>query len=328
VRQPARRPKGIPLRTLLPNAITALALCSGLFGIRYGIAGEWEKAAGAIVLAAFLDVMDGRIARLLKGQSRFGAELDSLSDVTAFGVAPAIILYQWMLAAIGPGEAAYEYWARYGWLLALGHAACGALRLARFNANIDVLDQPHKSAGFLTGIPAPAGAGLALLPLFLWLWTGSEIFHEPAARCPLGGLGRFPDGIEPRHLLMGFAEAAKPCALRRAGGHRPDRRRSHLGAVADTERGGDPLRGIHPVQHPKLRAGQEAARCCSGIARTTTCRGRALGRPRGPHGRADLRIGTSPRSAARISCQYSRTVRWMSAAAPVSTSAKKSAAAI
>jgi hypothetical protein len=119
VRQPARRPKGIPLRTLLPNAITALALCSGLFGIRYGIAGEWEKAAGAIVLAAFLDVMDGRIARLLKGQSRFGAELDSLSDVTAFGVAPAIILYQWMLAAIGPGEAAYEHWARYGWMLAL-----------------------------------------------------------------------------------------------------------------------------------------------------------------------------------------------------------------
>ena len=191
MRQPARRPKGIPLRTLLPNAITALALCSGLFGIRYGIAGEWEKAAGTIVLAAFLDVMDGRIARLLKGQSRFGAELDSLSDVTAFGVAPAIILYQWMLAAIGPGEAAYEYWARYGWLLALGHAACGALRLARFNANIDALDQPHKSAGFLTGIPAPAGAGLALLPLFLWLWTGSEIFHEPLLVAPWAALVAF-----------------------------------------------------------------------------------------------------------------------------------------
>jgi CDP-diacylglycerol--serine O-phosphatidyltransferase len=191
VRQPVRRPKGIPLRTLLPNAITALALCSGLFGIRYGISGDWEKAAGAIVLAAFLDVMDGRIARLLKGQSRFGAELDSLSDVTAFGVAPAIILYQWMLTAIGPGEAAYEYWARYGWLLALGHAVCGALRLARFNANIDALDQPHKSAGFLTGIPAPAGAGLTLLPLFLWLWTGSEIFHEPLLVAPWAALVAF-----------------------------------------------------------------------------------------------------------------------------------------
>ena len=189
--QPARRPKGIPLRTLLPNAITALALCSGLFGIRYGIEGEWEKAAGAIVLAAFLDVMDGRIARLLKGQSRFGAELDSLSDVTAFGVAPAIILYQWMLTAIGPAEPAYEYWARYGWLLALGHAVCGALRLARFNANIDALDQPHKSAGFLTGIPAPAGAGLTLLPLFLWLWTGSDIFHEPLLVAPWAALAAF-----------------------------------------------------------------------------------------------------------------------------------------
>ena len=189
--QPARRPKGIPLRTLLPNAITALALCSGLFGIRYGIEGEWEKAAGAIVLAAFLDVMDGRIARLLKGQSRFGAELDSLSDVTAFGVAPAIILYQWMLTAIGPAEPAYEYWARYGWLLALAHAVCGALRLARFNANIDALDQPHKSAGFLTGIPAPAGAGLTLLPLFLWLWTGSDIFHEPLLVAPWAALAAF-----------------------------------------------------------------------------------------------------------------------------------------
>ncbi|MGS1017697.1 CDP-alcohol phosphatidyltransferase family protein [Allosphingosinicella humi] len=179
-----RRPRGIPLRTLVPNAITALALCSGLFGIRYGMAGDWEKAVGAIVLAAFLDMMDGRIARLLKGQSRFGAELDSLSDVTAFGVAPAIILYEWMLAQIGSGSPAFDYWVRYGWLLALGHAVCGALRLARFNAAIDLHDQPHKSAGFLTGIPAPAGAGLALLPLFLWLWTGLSVFHEPLLVAP------------------------------------------------------------------------------------------------------------------------------------------------
>jgi len=190
MRQPRRRPKGIPLRTLLPNAITALALCSGLFGIRYGISGEWEKAAGAIVLAAFLDVMDGRIARLLKGQSRFGAELDSLSDVTAFGVAPAIILYQWMLH-VTPDGATHDLWARYGWLLALGHAVCGALRLARFNANIDALDQPHKSAGFLTGIPAPAGAGLTLLPLFLWLWIGLDIFHEPLIVAPWAALVAF-----------------------------------------------------------------------------------------------------------------------------------------
>jgi CDP-diacylglycerol---serine O-phosphatidyltransferase len=186
-----RRPRGIPLRTLVPNAITALALCAGLFGIRYGIAGDWEKAAGAIVLAAFLDVMDGRIARMLKGQSRFGAELDSLSDVTAFGVAPAIILYQWMLAQLDPGSAAHDAWTRYGWLVALAHAVCGGLRLARFNANIDVEDQPHKSAGFLTGIPAPAGAGLTLLPLFMWLWTGAEIFHEPLLVAPWAALVAF-----------------------------------------------------------------------------------------------------------------------------------------
>jgi CDP-diacylglycerol--serine O-phosphatidyltransferase len=161
-----------------------------LFGIRYAIAGDWERAAAAIVLAAFLDVMDGRIARLLKGQSRFGAELDSLSDVTAFGVAPAIILYQWMLTVTATSPA-HEYWVRYGWLLALGHAVCGALRLARFNANIDALDQPHKSAGFLTGIPAPAGAGLTLLPLFLWLWIGLDIFHEPLIIAPWAALVAF-----------------------------------------------------------------------------------------------------------------------------------------
>ena len=186
-----RRPRGIPLRTLVPNAITALALCTGLFAIRYAIAGEWEKAAGAIVLAAFLDMMDGRIARLLKGQSRFGAELDSLSDVTAFGVAPAIILYQWMLSVLPPSGGAVDLWARYGWLVALAHAVCGALRLARFNANIDVTDQPHKSAGFLTGIPAPAGAGLTLLPIFLWLWTGLDIFHEPLLIAPWAALVAF-----------------------------------------------------------------------------------------------------------------------------------------
>ena len=180
--------RGIPLRTLVPNAITALALCSGLFGIRYGIVGDWEKAAWAIVLAAFLDMMDGRVARMIRGQSKFGAELDSLSDVTAFGVAPAVILYLWMLAQIGPADPAYDSWVRFGWLLALGHAVCGALRLARFNAAIDAEDQPHKSAGFLTGIPAPAGAGLALLPIFLWLWTGWEIFHEPLLVAPCAAL--------------------------------------------------------------------------------------------------------------------------------------------
>jgi CDP-diacylglycerol---serine O-phosphatidyltransferase len=166
VKAPAReRPrKGIPLRALVPNAVTALALCFGLSGVRFAIAEDWEKAVAAIVIAAVLDGMDGRIARMLNGQSRFGAELDSLSDVIAFGVSPAIILYLWAL----------QFWPRAGWLFALAYAVCCALRLARFNASIDVEDQPHKSAGFLTGVPAPAGAGLLLLPVYLWLASDRE----------------------------------------------------------------------------------------------------------------------------------------------------------
>ena len=160
--------RGIPLRALAPNAVTALALCFGLTGIRFAIGGEWEKAVAVIVIAGVLDGLDGRIARLLRGESRFGAELDSLSDVIAFGVAPALIVYLWTL----------RYLPQYGWLFALAHAVCCALRLARFNANIDVQEQPHKSAGFLTGIPAPAGAGLLMLPLYLWLWTGLGIFQN------------------------------------------------------------------------------------------------------------------------------------------------------
>lgn len=151
--------RGIPLRAVVPNAVTALALCSGLTGIRFAIAGEWQAAVAMIMIAAVLDGMDGRIARMLNGSSRFGAELDSLSDVIAFGVSPAVILHLWSL----------QFWPRFGWIFALAYAVCMALRLARFNARIDVEDQPHKSAGFLTGVPAPAGAALLLLPILLWL---------------------------------------------------------------------------------------------------------------------------------------------------------------
>lgn len=168
---PAHPPKtrrGIPLRALAPNAVTALALCFGLTGVRFAISAEWEKAVVCILIAGILDGLDGRIARMLKGESRFGAELDSLSDVIAFGVSPAVITYLWSLQVVP----------QYGWIVALAHAVCCALRLARFNANIDSEDQPHKSAGFLTGIPAPAGAGLLLLPVYLWLWTGLDIFRQ------------------------------------------------------------------------------------------------------------------------------------------------------
>ncbi len=173
--------RGLPLRALAPNAVTAMALCFGLTGIRFAIASDWERAIAAIVIAAVLDGLDGRIARMLNGASRFGAELDSLSDVIAFGVSPAIILYLWSLQNLP----------QYGWLFALAHAVCCALRLARFNANIDVSDQPHKSAGFLTGVPAPAGAGLLLLPVYLWLWTGQPLFRETWFVAPWAALVAF-----------------------------------------------------------------------------------------------------------------------------------------
>lgn len=160
--------RGISLRAVAPNAVTALALCMGLSGVRFAVGGQWDLAVASIIVAGVLDGLDGRIARLLKGESRFGAELDSLSDVIAFGVSPALILYLWSLQALP----------RYGWLFALGHAVCCALRLARFNAQIDATEQPHKSAGFLTGVPAPAGAGLALLPIYIWLWSGEELLRE------------------------------------------------------------------------------------------------------------------------------------------------------
>lgn len=173
-RGPSRRrtpalPRGIPLRAVLPNAVTALALCSGLTGIRFAFLGNWEAAVLMVLAAAVLDGIDGRIARLVRAESRFGAELDSLSDAISFGVAPALILYLWSLEELG----------RLGWLVALLHALFCALRLARFNAQIDVAEQPHKSAGFLTGVPAPAGAGLALTPLYLWLWTGESATRSP-----------------------------------------------------------------------------------------------------------------------------------------------------
>lgn len=165
-RDAARR--GITLRMVAPNAVTAMAMCFGLTGVRYGITGEWERAVLAILIAGVLDGLDGRIARLLRGESRFGAELDSLSDSIAFGVAPALILYLWSL----------QFMPKFGWIFALAHALSCALRLARFNANIDADVQPRKAAGFLTGVPAPAGAGLAFVPLYFWLVTGADIFRQ------------------------------------------------------------------------------------------------------------------------------------------------------
>jgi CDP-diacylglycerol---serine O-phosphatidyltransferase len=161
-------PRRIPFRAMIPNAVTALALCFGLTGVSLAIGSQWERSLGAIVLAGVLDGLDGRIARLLRAESNFGAQLDSLSDNIAFGTAPALILFLWSLRAEP----------RFGWLAALALAVCCALRLARFNARLDAAEQPHKSAGFNTGVPAPAGAGLAFVPIYLWLITGDDRFRE------------------------------------------------------------------------------------------------------------------------------------------------------
>jgi CDP-diacylglycerol--serine O-phosphatidyltransferase len=152
-----RRFRQIPVRMLVPNVITLLAICAGLTAIRLSIEGRNELALGAIVFAAILDGIDGRVARMIKGQSRFGAELDSLADFVNFGVAPALILYFWQLHDLN----------NVGWIAAMIFAISGGLRLARFNATMDDPNKPPFAANYFTGVPAPLGAICVLLPMYL-----------------------------------------------------------------------------------------------------------------------------------------------------------------
>lgn len=160
------------LGRLLPNVLTMLGLCAGLTAIRFGMEGRFGAAALAITVAAAIDGIDGRLARLLRVTSRFGAEFDSLSDFLSFGVAPALVLWEWSLQRAGG----------YGFVPCLLFAVCMALRLARFNAT---LDAPPPSPRFSVGVPAPAGAGLVLFPLFValearslgWNWVESAVSH-------------------------------------------------------------------------------------------------------------------------------------------------------
>ena len=165
-----RRFQAVPLRLLLPNLVTLLALCAGLTGIRMAIEGRLELALGAIVLAAVLDGMDGRLARMLQGTSRFGAELDSLSDFVCFGVAPGLVLYMWGLETLGS----------IGWIAALAFAICAALRLARFNVMLEDPNKPPFAGDFFTGVPAPAGAICVLLPVYLELVGLPRLVASPA----------------------------------------------------------------------------------------------------------------------------------------------------
>jgi CDP-diacylglycerol---serine O-phosphatidyltransferase len=152
-----RRFRPIPVRMLVPNVITLLAICAGLTAIRLSTEGRMELAVAAIVFAAVLDGLDGRVARMIKGQSKFGAELDSLADFVNFGVAPGLILYFWQLHELNNG----------GWIAAMVFAISGGLRLARFNATMDEPNKPPFAANYFTGVPAPLGAITVLLPIYL-----------------------------------------------------------------------------------------------------------------------------------------------------------------
>ncbi|HSH63731.1 MAG TPA: CDP-diacylglycerol--serine O-phosphatidyltransferase [Methyloceanibacter sp.] len=147
----------VPIRVLIPNIFTLVGLCAGLTAIRMGIEHRWDLAIAALVFAAFLDGIDGHVARLLKASSRFGAELDSLADFVNFGVAPAIIMFNWAL----------EDLRSLGWIAVLVFAVCSALRLARFNVALDRTDQPAWKGNFFVGVPAPAGAIILLLPIYI-----------------------------------------------------------------------------------------------------------------------------------------------------------------
>lgn len=152
-----RAPGKPPLRNLLPNILTVLALCAGLTAIRFGLEGRYEFAVYAILIAALFDMLDGRVARLLQAQSKIGAELDSLADFFNFGVAPVLILYTWNLESLGG----------LGWVAVLAYAVACALRLARFNVSMDDPDRPTWANAFFVGVPAPAAAGLVMLPLYM-----------------------------------------------------------------------------------------------------------------------------------------------------------------
>ena len=186
-RFPMRRPKGLRYRVrpryrgpsfnrIIPNLMTVAGLCAGLTAMRFALEGRFDAAAIAIAIAGVIDGLDGRLARLLQGTSRFGAEFDSLSDFACFGIAPGFTLYQWSLQRMGGT----------GYTVCVLFAVCMALRLARFNAMLETPGRPAYTANFFTGVPAPAGAGLVLFPLFAgleakllhweWLYT---IVHAP-----------------------------------------------------------------------------------------------------------------------------------------------------
>lgn len=156
---------------MIPNILTMLALCAGLTALRFGFDEKWEAAVACVAIAAILDSLDGRVARLLGQTSKFGAEFDSLSDFFAFGVAPAMLIYLWAL---------HDGGGSLGWVAALIYSVCMALRLARFNTALEAVDPPKWTKNFFTGVPAPAAAGLALIPMIVSFQTDIVLVRHPA----------------------------------------------------------------------------------------------------------------------------------------------------
>ncbi|GGF21605.1 CDP-diacylglycerol--serine O-phosphatidyltransferase [Aliidongia dinghuensis] len=160
---------GLSINRMIPNMLTLLALCAGMTAIRFAVAGKFEQGVSAILIAGVLDGLDGRIARLLKSTSSFGAQLDSLSDFISFGVAPAVLLYVWTMQSIGSP----------GWAVACLFAVCMSLRLARFNTQLGLPDPPPYAYNFFTGVPAPAAAGLSLMPVVANFEFGADFLRSP-----------------------------------------------------------------------------------------------------------------------------------------------------
>jgi CDP-diacylglycerol--serine O-phosphatidyltransferase len=167
-RNSRRRLSGFSVNRMVPNILTVLALCAGMTAIRFAMGGNFMAAVYAIMIAGVLDGLDGRVARLLKSTSHFGAELDSLSDFISFGVAPAAVIYLWTMQALHGA----------GWAIVLLFAVCCALRLARFNTQLGV-EAPAHASQYFTGVPAPAGAGLAIMPMFAAFEWGDWIVRSP-----------------------------------------------------------------------------------------------------------------------------------------------------
>ncbi|RWD79433.1 MAG: phosphatidylcholine/phosphatidylserine synthase [Mesorhizobium sp.] len=165
------RIREIPMRMVLPNLVTVLAICAGLSGIRFAFEDRFEPAVVMVLLAAFLDGIDGRLARMLKATSKFGAQMDSLADIVNFGVAPALVLYAFLLDRAGSP----------GWIAALLFTIACGMRLARFNVLADDTDQPAWQSEYFVGVPAPAGAVLVMLPLYLYFLRLGLEPSRPAA---------------------------------------------------------------------------------------------------------------------------------------------------